>query len=293
MDGRLTRVTRGAYRRVDAADPWRAGLYAWLEVLPPGTCFTHVTGAELLGLWLPPLPPQTTVVVQLPAGCHPVRRPGLRALRSRTLAAPRRLGGLPVASTADVLLSLCRDLDDLGALMAVDSALQLKLTTGDELAAACDSGRHGSPRLSRLLRVADARTESPWETVLREFHRVVDAPVTPQHVVTCPRGTFVARGDLRVGNADVLHEYDGAAHRTVEQHRADLLRDRRLHEVGWMRRGYTSADLLHLPAGLLRDVDRTLGRAHDGVRLESWREVLHHSTLTRTGRARLWPALAG
>ncbi|WP_110240150.1 hypothetical protein [Nocardioides gilvus] len=291
MQGRLIRVTHGAYRPLDAVDPVRATLTAWLEVLPPGTCFTHVTAAEILGLWLPPLPPQTAVVVQLPPGAHPVRRPGLRALRSDPVGRPGTARGMPVASVPDVLLSLCRDLDDLGALMALDAALHQKYLTRQVLEDACASGRHGAPRLRRLLRRCEARTESAWETVLREFHRHVEAPVTPQYVVTRADGRFVARGDLRVGEAAVLHEYDGGVHRDIEQHRSDLLRDRRLEEAGWVRRGYTSRDLLHRPQDLLRDVDRTLGRVHEPARLAGWGQTLRTSTLTRAGRALLWPKL--
>ncbi|QCC77453.1 hypothetical protein [Nocardioides daphniae] len=191
----------------------------------------------------------------------------------------------------DVLLGLCRDLDDLGALMAVDSALHLGLANTDELEEASRSRRHGAPRLRRLLPRADARTESPWETVLGQFHRQVDAPVTPQFEVRCTQGQFVARGDLRVRDARVLHEYDGGVHRGVEQHRTDLQRDRRLEEAGWKRRGYTSRDLVHQPVGLLRDVDRTLGRTHDPERLAAWNATLQASTLTRAGRALDWPRL--
>lgn len=291
MELRRTRVTRGAYRLLDAADPWHATLSAWLTVLPPGTCFTHVTAAEVLGLWLPPLPPEQVVVVQLPPGAHPVRRPGLRALRGAVTGEPWTVQGLPVAPAPDVLLAICRDVCDLDALMVVDSALHRGVTTLEALVDSCTSGRHGAPRLRRLLALADGRTESPWETVLREFHRHVDAPVTPQFEVRDARGRFVARGDLRVGSASVLHEYDGGVHRTLAQHRADLVRDRRLQEVGWNRRGYTSQDLVHRYAGLLSDIDRTLGRAHVPGRLTPWEDTLRTSTLTRSGRARPWPRL--
>lgn len=291
MDGRLIRVTRGAYRRLETEDPWHATLYAWLEVLPPGTCFTHVTAAELLGLWLPPLPPEPAVLVQLPPGAHPVRRHGLRGLRGAVTGRPRSVQGLPVAPVPDALLALCRDFDGLDALMVVDSALHRGVTTVAALQQACSPGRHGAPRLRRLLALADVRAESPWETVLREFHRQVDAPVTPQFEVRDIHGRFVARGDLRVASTPVLHEYDGEVHRTVAQHRADLLRDRRLQELGWARRGYTSQDLVHRPVGLLGDIDRTLGRPHLPARLTAWHDTLRTSTLTRAGRALVWPRL--
>lgn len=128
--------------------------------------------------------------------------------------------------------------------------------------------------------------------MLREFHRHAEAQVTPQFEVRDAQGRFVARGDLRLGSAPVLHEYDGEVHRTIAQHRADLLRERRLRAMGWTRRGYTSQDLLHRPAELLRDIDRTLGRPHSPARLTAWRAALRTSTLTQSGRARTWPRLA-
>ena len=292
MSRRLVPVTHGAHRPLDSDDPDRDILHSWLSVLPAGTCYTHVTAAELWGLWLPPLPPERVLVAHLPADSHPVRRKGLRALRSERVAAPRRVRGLPVASVPDVVLSLCRDLDDLGTLMVVDSVLHRQLATRAELSAAATGGRHGAIRLRRVLALADHRTESPWETVLREFHRHVEAHVTPQHVVRDSVGNFVARGDLRLAELPLLHEYDGGVHRTVAQHRKDLARERRLQEVGWSRRGYTSQDLVRAPDGLLRDIDRSLGREHDLGRLDAWRESLRSSTLSLRGRSVIWPRFA-
>lgn len=119
----------------------------------------------------------------------------------------------------------------------------------------------------------------------------MEAPVTPQHVVRCPDGSFVARGDLRLSELPILHEYDGGVHRTVEQHRKDLERDRRLQDVGWSRRGYTSRDLVRKPDGILMDVDRALEREHDLERLDTWREALRSSTLSLQGRIDNWPRL--
>lgn len=263
-------VTRGAFRRSASRDPLLAELTAWQAVLPEEACFTHVTGARLLGLWLPRLPQATDVVVQLPADAHPVRRPGLRALRAAANGPPLVIGGLPVAPVGDVLLSLCRDLDDLDALMSVDSALHLGLTDPVRLAGAATARRRGAPRLRRVLALADGRSESSWETVLREFHRAVEAAVTPQFEVRDDLGRFVARGDLRVDGTKVLHEYDGHHPLEVERQRADLRRARRLEAAGWVRRGYTSRDLLRDTRDLLADVDRTLGRTHAPRRLDAW-----------------------
>lgn len=283
-------VTWGAQRRTDAADPVRAELAAWLAVLPRGTCLTHVTAAQLLGLWLPPLPREVDVVVQLPTAAHPVRRPGLRALRGRQVAPQGTWAGLPVASVPDVLISLCRDLGDLDALMAVDCAVARGLVTVDELATAAGTpGIHGAPRLRRL--VGRTRVSESWETVLREFHREMDAAVTPQHEVF-DAGDFVARGDLWLEGTRVLHEYDGEVHRDPAQQADDLRRDRRLMRAGWRRRAYTSRDLVQRAVTVLQDIDDSLGRPHEPARVRGWHAVLRTSAVTPAGREQLWPRLA-
>ncbi|QCX26318.1 hypothetical protein [Nocardioides jishulii] len=175
MDTRTTRsgqragaayvpVTRGAHRHRGARAPELATLRAWASVLPSDACFTHVTAARLLGLWLPPLPADLVTLAALPPGAHPVRRRGLRASRSLPSEAHRMVQGLRVAPTADVLLCLCRDLADLDALMAVDSALHQELVTvdlllrSDEMLADVDRS---------LGRASDRRRLSSWHELLR------------------------------------------------------------------------------------------------------------------------------
>ncbi|GGD22602.1 hypothetical protein [Nocardioides daphniae] len=287
-----TRVTHGVHRPRDAADPGLADLHAWLRVLPPGARFTHLTAARLWGLWLPPLPGDLPVVAACaPTGTRP-RRPGLHVVRPTSLAPPAVVAGLPVDPVEVALLTACRHVGDLDALVMVDSALATGLTTPDALAATAAGRSRGAPRLRRVLARADVRTESPWETVLRDFHRIVDAEVEPQFEVTDDRGHFVARGDLRLTGHRVLHEYDGGDHLTVEQQRADLRRLRRLAAAGWVRRGYTSEDLVHRATSVLRDVDLTLGRPHDPGRVRPWHAQLRASCFTRAGQSELLQQLS-
>lgn len=280
-------VTRGAHRLRTASDPFAAELGAWTTILPKGAVFTHHTAARLWGWWLPPLPDDLPVVVQVPPdGPRPVR-PGIRAIRSPLLVEPTVLRGVPVAGALDVLLALSRDLSELDLLMSVDAALASSCADGAALRGVAQLRRRGTPRLRRVLARADSRSESAWETVLRELHRTVDVPVTPQFVVRDDAGAFVARGDLRLDGTQVLHEYDGHHHLEVSRQRADLRRQRRLLEAGWDRRGYTKDDLLHRAVTVLRDADHSLGRTHDPSRVKAWHDVLRTSALTAAGRARL------
>lgn len=280
-------MTRGAIRRIDAPDVHLAELRAWAQALPAHASFTHLSAARLLGLWLPPLPPPTPLFVQLTPTAAKPQRPGLRILRTEATGASTTKDGLRIAGITDVLLALCRDLSELDSLVAVDSALHLGLVDMHQLREVCSRRRRGVVRLRRVVKLADARSESPWETLLREFHRSVGAAVTPQYEVRDTDGLLIARGDLRLDGLSVLHEYDGGHHLEVDRQRNDLRRARRLLAAGWDRRGYTSQDLVHRAASVLRDIDQSLGRAHDPSRVRHWHDALRQSGFTVAGRAAL------
>lgn len=286
-------VGYGVHRRVleddDGAEPAElcADLLAWQEALPRTTVFTHLTAAQVLGLWLPPVPDGAPVFASVPHGVQPPRRRELRVSRISAPLHPVVVGGVRLAPPAEVLLACARDLGLLDLAVLLDCALRRGHVTADAVnGVACD-GRPGSPSLRAALALADARSESPWETVLRVFHRLCDVPVVPQREVYDEQGLFVARGDLWLEGTRTLHEYDGAVHRDRRTHVADLARERALVNAGWTRRGYTSRDLLGRDAMMLREADAAIGREHDPSRLRPWREALRKSLFSREGRARL------
>ena len=86
--------------------------------------------------------------------------------------------------------------------------------------------------LRRALALADGRSESPWESVLRLLHVSCGVPVVPQHEVY-DDGVLVARGDLWIRGSRMLHEYDSGSHLERQRQRADLRRGRRLANIGW------------------------------------------------------------
>lgn len=169
----------------------------------------------------------------------------------------------------------------------LDSALHLGHVRLPDLEAACSRRGRGAPALRQALRHADGRAESAWETVLRLFHVLCGIPVVPQHELRTPDGSFVARGDLWLEGTKVLHEYDGGVHRDRRQQHHDLARERAIGSLGWTRRGYTARDLLGRAHLILREADASLGRPHDPGRLERWNALLHDSSFSRVGRARL------
>lgn len=276
-------VTRGVRRRGGAADPWRADLAAWAEVLPEGARFTHLTAARLRGWWLPPLPDELPVFVALPPGSHRIRRPGLVAIRRSQETFVDVLSGLPVDPVEKLLAACARDLGVLDLTCLVDAALACGDTSADRLITEVRLGGRGVGHLRRSCALADARSESIYEVLLRVMHLVCGIDVEPQHVAHDEAGLFLARGDLWLQNTRVLHEYDGGDHLARRQQRKDRERDRRLGHADWIRRGYTREDLLHQAVAILRDADVTIGREHDPARIRPWHELLRGSTFTASG----------
>lgn len=267
-------------------DP-REQLLAWQPVLPTAAAVTHLSAAAARGWWLPPLPADLPVFVHLPASAPRPRRAGLVVTRHRTAPVSEPVHGLRCATAAETLLACARDLSLVDLVVLVDSALQRGDVSLVGLVEAADQRRRGAPGLRKALRFADGRSESPWETLLRLLHVMCGIAVEPQHEVFDEHGTFVARGDLWLVGSTDLHEYDGRDHLPKHQQRKDLKRARRLGHTAWVRRGYTSEDVLHQAVGVLRDADAAIGRAHDPRRIRVWHRHLRDSLFTPAGTARL------
>ena len=276
------KCTRGASIRDGAG--LVAELAAWLAVLPEGSAVTHLSAAALRGWWLPPLPEGLPVVIAVPAHCR-VRRPGLKVVRRRTPVEIEYVHGLPVESVPATLATCARDLSALDLICLLEAAQTEARLTDDDFSTV--ERRWGASALASALSRSRGGSESYWEVVLRELHRTVGVEVEPQFDVHDAEGRFVARSDLRLCGTRSLHEYDGECHRSPAQHAHDLRRDRRLQAAGWIRRGYTSRDLVERPVGVLADVDAALGRPHVPERIRAWHELLRASCLTPGGRAAL------
>jgi hypothetical protein len=259
-------------------------LRAWSLALPSSAAFTHLTAAEFRGWWLPATLPHP-LFVSLPLDDQR-RRPGLFACRHPKPGPYDVLGGLRIASAAEILLACARDLGVLDLVIMGDSALRLGHCTVADLELTAAKRRRGAPLLREVIPLLDARSESPWESVMRVLHQAASIPVVPQREISSASGAFVARGDLWLVGTRRIHEYDGAGHRDAEVHRRDLDRDRRLVRAGWQRMGFTSGDLLSHGPSIIADVDQLLGRTWDSRRLLAWTELIDSSLFGRTGRAR-------
>lgn len=278
------RVGHGLYLAV-AGDP--NPLRAWQLALPDSGVFTHLTAAAEHGLWLPPLPEGLPVFAAQPsAESHP-RRPGLLVARHRKPPVCLMRDGLRLAPVPETLLACARDLALLDLIVLVDAALHLRLCTHEEIELVATGRAPGTPLLRSALALADGRSESPWETLLRILHVVCGVRVEPQHDVWDATGTHLGRADLWVVGTNALHEYDGGDHLGKPQQRKDLRRARRLTSSSWVRRGFSDDDVLHRAVTILRDADASLGRRHEPHRVRAWHEMLVASCFSAAGCERL------
>jgi very-short-patch-repair endonuclease len=244
-----------------------------------------VTSAKARGWWLPPLPDALSVFASMGLGDPRPLRQGIRTVRLARPAPFDVIGGIRVASVIETLLACARDLCLLDLVVLIDGALFAGDAKLDELRAAAAGlpRRKGVPALRAALELADDRSESAWETLLRLLHVLCGVDVEPQHEVRGAHGELVARGDLWLVGTKVLHEYDGGDHLERPRQRKDLRRSRRLDREDWVRRGFTCDDVIHRAVTILRDAERAIGRPHEPERIRPWNELLRQSLFTPAG----------
>ncbi len=266
---------------------FRRDLRAYLEVLPSDAAFTHLTGARLLGWDLPKLPEQVPVFVAVAGDVPRPRRAGLICSRLVRAREPSMQAGLPVDRPEEILLRAARDLSLLDLLVLMESGLAKGHIDHDRMVALLDSRRPGVRMLREAWRRATGKSESPGETLLQQFHRVMKIPFEPQAEVSNDSGGLIGRVDLRIPGTPYVHEYDGPHHRSAGQHRIDLRRERALVAAGRVRKGFVLDDLLNHPVALVKEVDRALGRPSSLSRLRGWRRLVDNSLYAEAGRERI------
>jgi hypothetical protein len=93
-----------------------------------------------------------------------------------------------VTTAAETLLAAARDLGVLDLVILGDSALRLEHCTTTELRIVAAQHRRGAPLLRQVIGLLDARSESPWESVMRVLHVGAEVPVDPQFEIFDDRG---------------------------------------------------------------------------------------------------------
>ena len=238
--------TRGVYISPDAVDPFRASLRAALLLRPDGV-ISHTSAARVLKLGgLPRWTPGEAPHVILPAGrtfnrcsglvLHSGLRPGEQTVRF----------GLPVTSLRRTVgdMATVLPLDDLVCL--IDSALRAGMPAGEV--------RSRAPRrLREAMALADGRSESTFETLLRLLMvRAGLAPEALQVKVFDKDGRLYARLDLAWPSAKVGLEADGREfHDLPEALHRDRVRANQLANDGWKIFRATWDDLMQRPASIV------------------------------------------
>ena len=265
---------------------WRRDLRAWLEVLPAGSVFTGLTAARLLGWHLPKLPEQVPVFAATETDRRP-RRPGLICSRLTRSVQRGHVRELPIDSAEEILLRCARELGRLDLRILVESARNAGHVDATGIEVVLASGRPGVRLLRAAWESSTGRSESGGESVLQEFHDVLEIPYVPQKRLYDTDGQLVAVADLWIVGTDRMHEYDGGVHREPEVQRNDLRRERALGRSSYERRGFTLDDLLNHALVTMQEIDRDLGRPSRLRRYRSWVTLVEQSLYSQSGRERV------
>lgn len=281
--------TAGVAQLREGADNLTRRCAAIRLALASNAVFTHVTSAALRGWWLPSGMRDWPIVACTDGNAPHHDRRGVYIRRCAIPPDHRHVvAGLPIASAEWTILELAEDLSLIDLIVVVDSALHFEDCTLESLRRAIVPGRRGVKRLRRALALADGRSESAWETILRLVHVLSGiSEIEPQVKLRDQTGAIVARADLRLGATRRLPEYDGADHRDGSQHRRDLRREKVLLRLGFERYGYTALEIHQEAHRIVLDAEEALGLAHEPTRLHGWLAEYRLSTLSAQGRRRL------
>lgn len=278
------RESHAVHRRADLGEDIRASLHAWQLLMTDAGCFTALTSVQVRGWWLPPLPQDSPVFMALALDDPRPMRTGVRTSRHTRPVAFDELDGVRCASIEETLLACARWLCLVDMVVLIDCVLHTKQSDERALRAVITPKRPGAGALARALALADARSESPFETLSRLLHVLCDIEVEPQYVIHDQGGDEVARVDLWLVGTEAAHEYDGDEHEKAPRRVKDRRRDRAIDEAGYVRRGYTSGDILRRGVTVLKDADRSVGRPHDPSRIRRWHDELQKSLFTPSGQ---------
>ena len=142
--------------------------------------------------------------------------------------------------------------------------------------------------LAQALSLADGRSESAYETLLRLVHVLSGlTEVEPQQLLTDPAGRPIARADLWLRETRRLHEYDGADHLASRQQQKDRRRDNHLARHNYDRRGYTQPEITMHAGRIVRDAEDAFGLDHDPSRVQGWLSEFRRSSYSASGRMQL------
>ncbi|RNL78337.1 hypothetical protein EFL95_04320 [Nocardioides marmorisolisilvae] len=215
------------------------------------------------------------VPVVVPPGTALRASPGIEVHRERLDPTDvTRVYGVPVTTGVRATFDAARRAAGLrNAVVAIDMAVAANVVTLPTLRAylATMSGWTGLPQARRAAELADPRSLSPRETLLRLTWRL-DAGL-PEPRCNWPiangSGRRIGRPDLLCEELGVIGEYDGADHRSQARHRDDLRRDDQFRAVGLEPFRVVGADL-HDKQLVVARIRAAVERARASTTARTW-----------------------
>jgi hypothetical protein len=210
--------------------------------------FTSVTAAALWGIPLPAYIDLAPLHVSVPHGRPRPRARGVVGTERLPDLEVVELGGLRVLSPAATWASLATAIG-IGDLIAagddvVGDRRGYQLAGLDDVLATADRRARGVPRL----RVAAPRirlgSRSRPETLSRVLFVECGIPEPELNFFIPEVGVYL---DLAWRGARFGYEYQGGHHVDAQQHSADVRRQERVHDIGWLLMEATKYDLFDAP----------------------------------------------
>jgi very-short-patch-repair endonuclease len=264
--GKLTRPQRGVYLDGHGQLTPKVRARAALLAAEPGAVVCGTTAARVWG-WAPVFDGPEELAIGMADG-HRVARPTLRWTRwDVPEGAIDRRHGFPLTAPAWTLAHVLQRASERDAVWIADQALRVDPTLRSEVAALLIGRQSGRSR--RRLEMADSRSESPLETLVRILLTRHGYEVVTQHVVRDEAGRAVARADLALPEWRIAIEGDGSGpHSDPEALFRDRRRQNLLIGLGWIVLRFTWRDLISNERRVLAEVGAAVERARsasDGV----------------------------
>ncbi len=277
---RWTSRFRGVYEQPDAGADLAAMCRALSLALPDDAVFSGLTAAALRGWWLPRRAPERPLHVTVPPQ-RLLERKDVRCVRSALGPDDvEELAGLRVTTGLRTLEDLAAQWSLIDLVVMADSALRRRdCASAKWVLDNCVPGRRGVRTLRRAMSLADPRSESAMETVLRLVLVIPGLPPPePQAILRDEGGEWLARVDLLGADGKSVFEFDGANHDEPERHAADTSRWRMLRRHGFEVYPYTKRDILAGGLQIIDDYETALGLSTDPERAQAWLREWEKST---------------
>jgi hypothetical protein len=281
--GELLPVGRGVYAR--AADAARLTatergaralrLAAAVAVAGPGAVGSHSDAAVIHELAQLDRPPADMISLTRPpdAAGGRNRRPGIRV---RPAALPQGqvsiMASVPVTSVARTVVDLARTTSFRSGVVVADSALHGGKTSKAELAVVLEACPRwpGISKARQVIEFADARAESPFESISRVAFRDGGLPAPDLQVWVGDDGGSIGRVDFLWREYRTVAEADGALkYADPDRARRQLRRDAELRRAGFEVVHFSWRELIATPDLVVQSIRAAFARA-EALRAAGW-----------------------